>query len=57
VTLMKVKSAVKGSYLTGDKYYISQKCQVTPDPDDMNGLLKVIEMKGLKLFRVFFLNL
>ena len=57
MTLMKVKSAVKGSYLTGDKYYISQKCQVTPDPDDMNGLLKVIEMKGLKLFRVFFLNL
>jgi hypothetical protein len=48
VTLMKVKSAVIGSYLTGDKYKISQKCKVTPDPDDMNGWLRVIEMKRLK---------
>ena len=45
---MKVKSAVIGSYLTGDKYKISQKCKVTPDPDDMNGWLRVIKMKRLK---------
>jgi len=49
VTLIKVKSDVIGSYLTGDKYKISHKCQVSPDPDDMNGLPGVIEMKGLNI--------
>ncbi len=41
-----MKADITGSELTVNKYYTSQMSRVTPDPDDMIGLLGVIEMKG-----------
>jgi hypothetical protein len=45
---MKIKSIVAGSLSTANKKKISQLCRVNQDPDDISGLLGVIEMKGLK---------
>ncbi len=53
MTLMKVKAVVTGSKLTDDKYQIIQIGKATLDPDEIDRLLGVIEMKGLGIDRVF----
>jgi hypothetical protein len=49
VTLRKIKAVVTGSKLSGDKYKILQLGKITTTPDEINGLLGVIDRKVLKL--------
>jgi hypothetical protein len=40
----RVKAVVTGSYLTADKYLILKVDRVTPNPDEINGLMWWLEI-------------
>jgi hypothetical protein len=48
MTLMKVKANVTGSQITTDENKTQKIRKATRDPDNISGLLGVLEIKGLK---------